>query len=361
MRIGIITMPILSNYGGIMQAYALQTALRRAGFDPITLRKSATHVSPRIAASWIKTLVFRLAGKERPFSKFAPLKRLQTRGMQRFICKRMTVTREYSHITARTLRRHGIEGVCVGSDQIWRPEYVRPIWEYYCSAADGTTLPRIAYAASFGVGSWCYTAKETARCKPLAQQFRAITVRENSGVGLCEKHLEMPARRVLDPTMLLQRADYEALATDIPRQAPAVYAYVLDITPEKMAFFERLAAEKGLPLRVGKAEWELNNSDSPERWLAEFRDAAFVVTDSYHGSVFSILFHREFLALRNVRRGNERFSTLCDILPISDHFIDETHLEATPQLPAIDWEAVDAKLQRERAESVKVFEALRAK
>jgi exopolysaccharide biosynthesis predicted pyruvyltransferase EpsI len=147
--------------------------------------------------------------------------------------------------------------------------------------------------------------------------------------------------------MLLTGDDYSKLIPYSKREANTLFAYVLDISEEKKNFLNEVAAKFGLDLVIKGANDDLTWDDSIEGWLSDIRDASMVVTDSFHGSVFSILFHRPFLSIVNYRRGAERFTSLLGKLGLNDRLVStDSNLAYTTK--QIDWDAVDAKLTEER-------------
>jgi hypothetical protein len=201
----------------------------------------------------------------------------------------------------------------------------------YLRFAEKFKVKRVAYAASFGIDEWDYTDEETARVRQLAQKFDAISVREDSGVELCKKYLGVHAEHVVDPTMLLDKADYVKLieAANVPKSKGNLFEYVLDASAEKTEFINRVAADRGLtPFSVHNTNVE--NGDAPaemrvqppvEQWLRAFLDAEFVVTDSFHACVFSIIFGKPFIAVGNAQRGNARFDSLFKMFGLEHHLI----------------------------------------
>ena len=173
-------------------------------------------------------------------------------------------------------------------------------------------LKRIAYAASFGVGDWEYSPKQTRECSKLAKKYDAISVREQSGVKLCKEYLGVDATWVLDPTLLLTKEDYLPICKEIPVCNEKYLAvYVLDENDEVTATYEKEAAAHGLVIKKFHADSK-STLTVPE-WLAMFRDASYVVTDSFHGTVFSIIFGKEFKSIYNKGRGTARFESLMNL------------------------------------------------
>ena len=156
----------------------------------------------------------------------------------------------------------------------------------------------MAYAASFGTDQWEYTPEQEAECARLAKLFDAISVREASGVGLCKEHFDVEATHVLDPTLLLTANDYNDLCKGIEPREPFVFAYILDMTEQKVAEIKAFAEAKGLSCFIKSADADISDADSIELWLSYFRDAAYVITDSFHGTAFSINYNN-FITIYN--------------------------------------------------------------
>ncbi|MBR6431406.1 MAG: polysaccharide pyruvyl transferase family protein [Muribaculaceae bacterium] len=351
MRIGIVTQPLEMNYGGILQNWALQQVLKRLGHDPITIDAYQRFTFPHYVYSCFMSWWMTRRGFEGwyfPHRYHGSLRRPET---GRFVEKHIAKTRVMWDYDRKVLKRYGMEGLIVGSDQVWRPGYNQNIEDKFLQFAEGLPLKRrIAYAVSFGVDEWTYTPEQTTRCSALAQQFDAVSVREESAVALCRDNLGINAQLVLDPTLLLDADDYQdILDADWDAGDPYLAVYVLDITQEKKEFFDRLAKERGLRVRFFSAGLQADLTIG--QWLAMFRHATMLVTDSFHGTVFSILFGKEFYTLENPHRGNTRIAGLLGLLGLesrllSDKEPDESHAGS------IDWQDVYSRLGDQRQKSM---------
>ena len=305
MKIAILTMPLLDSYGGILQNYALQLILKKLKINSITLDIPFPSVPFwRFICSTIKTIAYRCVGKKRVFVK----RKKNTRNSSFFDFVHQHIEtvffKNYDNI-----RVAGFDSIIVGSDQVWRPKYNYRIEDMFLKFAEKLSIKRIAYAASFGVDNWEYTPKQTFECAALAKKFDAISVREESGINLCKQHLGVDATWVLDPTLLLDKEDYCEISKDIPAVKEKILAaYILDKNDTVRTQCESIAAEQGLSLKFFEAG--TNATLSVPEWLAMFRDASYVVTDSFHGTVFSIIFGKEFKCLYNKSRGSARFDSL---------------------------------------------------
>lgn len=112
-------------------------------------------------------------------------------------------------------KKNRYDAVIVGSDQTWRPKYSPNIYDFYLDfISKDKRIKRIAYASSFGVDDWEYSAEETKKCAKLSKLFDGISVREQSGIDLCKDHLGVDSELALDPTLLLNKDDYVTLIGD---------------------------------------------------------------------------------------------------------------------------------------------------
>lgn len=361
MKIAILTLPLHTNYGGILQAYALQTILERVGHEVIVLGKNNHAQLPlwKMPLSYSKRVVkkYVLGNKdvrvfhEQWLNKTFPIISQNT---QKFIDK-------YIHYLTPTslnsINPKDFDAIVVGSDQIWRPKYYSKIENAYLEFAENWNISRIAYAASFGTDKWEYTRSQTEKCKGLVQKFNAVSVRESAAVNLCKEHFGINALHVLDPTMLLDKNDYINLfeTAKTPTSPGNLLVYILDETAEKTELVNNTAKEKGLvPFRVNSL---VNNHNAPlekriqppiEQWLRGFYDADFVITDSFHACVFSIIFGKPFIAYGNASRGLSRFNSLLKMFSLEDRLTIDSNIR---QLQDIDWNFIEKKLNHLRIES----------
>lgn len=355
MIIVILTQPLRTNFGGILQDYALQTVLRRMGHEPVTIDYDCRYAKARWLMGWIRSM---LKGRQHPV-QFPHYNRSGQENLNRFIHQHITMTKPVNTPLEgwEQLRKvwNGSEpdAVVIGSDQVWSPWANVPLdflGNMYLDFVPDFKGKRVAYAASFGSGEWTYTQEWTDKCSRLAKKFDAISVREDSGVKLCKEHLGVDAVHVLDPTLLLTGADYAKLLSRPAKNTNMLFAYVLDTSEEKVRFLKAIAERFGLTLKIQGANDDLKWEDRIEDWLSDIRDAAMVVTDSFHGSVFAIQFHRPFLSIVNHKRGADRFTSLLGKLGLMERLVDEmTNNDSLTN--NMDWDAVEEKLNVERAKS----------
>lgn len=352
MKIGIITQPLHTNYGGLLQNYALQQVLKRLGHEPITLDQGNMSVPLwRIVASYVKTFLLRLIGKGKnrkyPIRISKEKEAFIRQHTNRFIEKYIAHTQSYFY--AKDFRSYTVnnqlEVLVVGSDQVWRPMYNQNVLCSFFDFAKGLQVKRLAYAASFGVDHWEFTERQTSQSKELIRYFDAVSVREHSGIDLCKKYLNCDAVHVLDPTMLLDKEDYIRLVENEnePKSKGNLFAYILDQSEAKRQIVDKVSMELNLTPFTSMPESGGMAYPPATQWLRSFMDARFVVCDSFHGAVFSIIFNKPFLIIGNKERGMTRFNSLLDTFELHNRMISDIADVPSIVNTPIDWEQVNRK------------------
>lgn len=337
MRIGILTLPLHTNYGGILQAYALQTILERIGHQVKIIDVYQKISKPELGVfQKTKKVVGRIV--KNAFlgghcyldyeSYMFSIRPQVTQYTNKFI---NTYLHQFHVNNFSDIKESDFEAYVVGSDQIWRPKYYSNIEDAYLEFTREWDVKRIAYAASFGTDKWEYTEQQTNACKSLVHKFNAVSVREDTGINLCKDYLDVDAVKMADPTLLLDKEDYIGLIKKCNPQPLEgdLFNYILDMTPEKQMLIDKIANEKGLtPFRVNAKDGNDRRISLEERiqqpvetWLQAFRDAKFIVTDSFHACVFSIIFNKPFVVVGNEKRGLSRFYSLLKDFGLEDRLI----------------------------------------
>lgn len=344
MRLAIISLNLHHNIGGILQAYALQTALEHMGHDAVNVNNYDYKKLPvwKLCALFVKAVIRKaLLRRGIIFANYLDIK------------AKNPFVKKYLHLKTPqdfdAIKQGDYDGFVVGSDQVWRPNYFnRPAHPHYIANAylaftDGwTNTKRVAYAASFGVSEWTYSPEDTLKCAAAAKQFDAISVREDSAVALCEQHLGVHAQHVVDPTMLLTADDYCQLfrSDNSTFKGEPLFCYILDLSKHKTSLVKQVAHENNCNYSyisggtnfIHLIKNEIRFASIPQ-WLRCFSDAQFVITDSFHGTVFSIIFNKPFVVLTNSGRGNARMESLLRMFNMSERLITD---HANPDLPTVN-------------------------
>ena len=360
MKIAILTLDLQTNFGGILQAYALQTVLERMGHEVTHLqaKHSRLHNPVVMPLVWCKRLYRKYFQGDRQLPIFENPYKWAGKNTDRFISSnlncRFLAPEEWNEGLAREY-----DVIVVGSDQVWRPNYTSDVTRFFTAFLGHSDIRRIAYAASFGVDVNEFSEEQLACGREYLKLFSAISVREESGIRLCKELFDVQACQVLDPTMLLRREDYQRFTSTAPQSPGNLMVYVLDRTEEKDAFIAEFAEKRGLVPFYANSKTEIPwNVDIPigerkqpplENWLRGFDDAEFVLTDSFHACVFSILFHKPFGVFVNLERGLSRIESVLRPLGLMDRCITDAPVDLDR---SIDWKFIDNVLMQKTESSL---------
>ena len=374
MKIGIVTFwHSRSNYGQLLQCWALQKALDRLGHDPYLIRYDYMSQRPGKFSLFIREGIFRSIKdrivNHREITRNKRLRRTNAvldvnRDFQSFISEHLNLSElVYDSMDMLRSRPPVADAYITGSDQVWsRNPEEESNKAFYLDFGSEDTM-KLSYAASFGTRA-CPDNRVNA-LKPLLAAFNAISVRETSGRDICTAAGYSDAHIVLDPTLLLSDKDYRNISDqeNVPDGYMLLYAINID-EPQQMDWenLKTFAAGNGFAIRSvaatghipGRNDFSGSIVEYPTipRWLSLMSNASMVFTTSFHGVVFSILFHRNFVFYPlegKYSGGNERVSDLLDKLALKEH-IWSSGLDYA-QVPVPDWEAVYRRLDELRSRS----------
>lgn len=366
MKIAILTHQLTNNYGGILQNFALQKYLYNLGHDVVTI-DYIKNLSFKIKVfSIIKRLALKLiCNSKLPLRGWTTLKEEEiiSQHTRKFVDNYIKTTERLS-INSISKLKCDFDAIIVGSDQVWRYKYLgKSILEFFLCSFPSVKY-KLSYAASFGTDNWEMPQNITNKCQKLIAEFDGVSVREDSGILLCEKYLNTTAVHVLDPTLLLSKNQYVELIDNAKtvKYNNIVMTYILDKTLEKREMIEYVSNRLKLsPIEilpsfkysdVGHQCLESCIVPPIEEWLRGFMDAEFVVTDSFHGTVFSIIFNKPFVVIGNENRGLSRMSSLLRLFGLEERLISSKNEIDMLLSKAIDWDCVNDIWNKKRDESV---------
>lgn len=257
--------------------------------------------------------------------------------------------------------KENYDGFVCGSDQLWLPNNLGS--HFYTLEFAPDNKPKIAYSTSFGVSEIPWFQK-TGTAKYL-NRFQSLSTREIAGSRIIEELTGRKAQVVCDPTMLYDADDWNAiLPSKRIIEQPYIFAYFLGTNPSHRKAAEELKEKTGLTLVTCPfadsfvasdkdfGDVQMYDMDSAD-FVNLIRHAEFVLTDSFHGTVFSILNHRQFLTFNRFQEGkdsrNSRIDSLCTMLDLHNR-------RYTGQIDAIfdsvNYEQVEQRLHAFRSESI---------
>lgn len=333
MKIAIVTI-VSRNYGNRLQNYALQRVLESFGYSVETLRRKN---KPNKLLEGVKTAAQTL---------------LQTKGAKfKAFDKNIhfaneVVTRDNYSDDIGSL----YECFIVGSDQVWNPYY-----DFVAGRSDflafAENAQKISYAASFGVDEIPLDRKK--EYAEWLKDFKAISVREKQGAKIVRELIDREAIVVLDPTLLLDEYEWKKVEKK-PHCCPkGKYAFVYALGDKSDIFEEKIEQikEKYEVFDVGMIQ--KNGKElpvGPSEFLYLLRNSEIVLTDSFHATVFSIIFHKRFITFNRLGLNmNSRIESLAEMVGAKNRLMQCGMFDGETEM---DYVNVDAMIKRERKRSI---------
>lgn len=356
-----ITRHTVSNYGSVLQAYATQTAIEKLGYNAVCIdycktdEKPENLVATRLTGSkWNKNALTRMFFMltQKPVYSYADKRFAQYR-------KIVKVTdREYNSEQELIDNTPIADIYMTGSDQVWNTVVcgeIDPV--YFLSFLKGNEK-RVAYAASFGGSSVNDGDKNL--ISSLLKKYDSIAIRENSGIEIA-KELGAAAVQVLDPTFLLSKDEWDKL---IPkRECSEKYVLVYQLHPNKKfdKYAKEFAKKHGLKLyRISNCFHHAVRSGKficcPPLgdFLRYIKNAEYFLTDSFHGTAFSIGLNTQFVDILP-KKYSERISSILELIGYKDRIL-KSYDDFAITDNRIDFTKVNAKIDIERKKSYKILE-----
>ncbi|MDZ8183484.1 MAG: polysaccharide pyruvyl transferase family protein [Nostoc sp. ChiSLP02] len=346
MKIGILTFHHVNNYGATLQACALWTFLNSLGYD----------------VEIIDYRPFKIVWKY--FRPLIPLKQPKkilvnvprAWKMRRFLVSHVKLSKKkFYDKKGLDYYRDKYDVVVCGSDQIWCLDSFRGFDSaFFLDFVSNQTTRKISYAASFGNTVKLGIYHETI-CN-LIEQFETILVRDTNSFNLINNECNQKAIKVLDPTFLIQ---YDRIKTSPKIQGKYILLYIhAQIKPEEEEFIKSLAKSENLtivsvdqPKEIAQINLE---SASPQEWVGLFSEASYIVTNTYHGTIFSIIFQKPFNVLVRSDKQNKVTDLLRDLNLENRIFsLNQKGQPLHKEIFDIDYDSVSKILEFRRLESKK--------
>lgn len=366
-----------NNYGTSLQGYAMLKKIQQLGYqcEVINYKKRLStsqklhFIINAIRSGEAKTLYARLVRKRilQKYPQYAEGIKLRTEAVNKYKEKKLIpLFHEYVGYDALHEGSKNYSAVVVGSDQVWTPMSL-PNKFFNLLFVDGS-VPKIAYASSFGVSEIPQFQKKATG--EYLDRFAYIGVREQRGKEIVDSLSHQTAQVVADPTLLLSREEWEAEISDSPinETEPYIFCYFLGTNQKARKAVNELKAKTGLKIITIRHMDEYVPEDEkfgdeapyyvdPNDFVKYISKATYVCTDSFHCSVFSIIFHRQFMTFyrfaNTSKTGrNSRIDSLFNVLGINKkHIYNGEEIQKNINEP-ISWTEVDKNLYQLRNESI---------
>lgn len=342
MKIGILTFHRAINYGAVLQAYALQKYLvnKNIKVDIIDYRSRVIEESYKpfyytLTRKNIRSLISDIIK--------LPIRVKKKNGFNKFL------NREFS--LSKSMNKSDLIDIVdkydlfiTGSDQVWNLDITGEDYTYFLDFIQDK-YKKASYAASLGNFN-LVNKKET---KALLEDFKYISIREESKKNIIEGYINKNVDVSLDPTLLLSKNEWGKIAIDTKKNEEYLLLYTVDKPVKLIDYARRIAREKNLKI-IYITEYFERDSDieyvrdaSPEEFLGYFKNANMVLTNSFHGTVFSILFEKCFyVELQGQKKYNDRSENLLKNLGLQNRAIKDSESISSEK---IDWNIVNKKLK----------------
>lgn len=264
-RVGIVTLHLHTNFGGVLQNYALQRTVQKMGYECYTVDLL------NLYKPWDKTLEF-----TKEHIKTIPYK------------------------TAEDIKSSDFNKFIVGSDQVWQFKWI-PASVSFLEFTQDWDVERVIYGASCGETMFKYDKATADVISTMLPKFKAISARESElakNFSDTFKYRSIPT--VCDPALFLNAEEYKSLCKEVPRINKTIGGYILDKESNFSSIYKALNTSPDY----------LYRPQDIYQFLAMYRDCNLIVTDSYHGCIFALIFNKPFICVRNQNRGGERFDEL---------------------------------------------------
>lgn len=362
MKIAIITHSLRCNYGGILQNYALQQILKKWGHEVCTLKVKRKRNKWKEISWLLRYYAHKVLGRNAVPPLLNRDINIICKYTDRFVHSHIQMSPPMDLIDKKWIKKQHFDAIIVGSDQVLHPYSYKKIEDVYLGFVRG--VRKIIYAGSFGSEKWFYNRRQESECAKCLQDFCAISSRETTGVKFFKDKFHVQAQLVLDPTLLLNQEQYLKFTSKIPLK-PCITTYLLDPNEDKkeiikmVQFFLQKDVESASNENMENPFIDVDKriANSVEEWLYKMGNADFIITDSYHGTCFAIIFKKQFITIANEKRGVDRFQTLLSSLDLQERLIYASRdLSESLICRKINYDDVYEKLSKFREGSLSFLE-----
>ncbi len=370
MKIGIITILNVNNYGAELQAHALNKKLTLLGFDNEIINYFHNHNTEFIFEKESKPIfeikpIAKLKAKVlvllNKYSKISNPNIAKKRLMRfdSFHDQYSKVSMPIKSITDLYSKDFEYDIFIVGSDQVWNPNNQINIEPYFLTFAP-KGKKKISYASSFGVGS--ISKENFAKYKKLLGNIDFLSCREKSGVEIIKEITGKQSTHVLDPTLLLSKEEWSIIAVPYEEEEPFILVFVFKNSKYVTDLAYDLQKKTGYKIiRICKNEMRVESDNKilnirdagPREFLGIYQKATIVLTTSFHGSIFSLIFQKPFYSITPGRKNNNaRQESLLKMFGLEDRLIKEGQPFPKKDKINIDFSTVQRIIEKEKSSSL---------
>ena len=273
--------------------------------------------------------------------------------VRKFAEKNLILTQHVKKKTLLYKLNNYAETFVVGSDQVFRDHCMSKYFDEFLLPYTDFSKKRVAFSASFGKDNFEASDKEKDFYSKYLKRFDAISVRETSGVDLCQEEFGVKAIQLLDPVFLVDKNKFlKFIDYNNTKYEEKIVCIILDDSSDTRCAIKNLEKTSGL-----KAVSIIGKNLPVEEFLTAIYSAKYLITDSFHGTCFALLFHKTFFTIKNENRGSARFDSLINIFGLKNCYVkspSEINLDNLNK--DIDWAAIDNIIDREKERAEVWFE-----
>lgn len=318
------------NYGALLTAFAIQELLKNFGYSSKLL-----DAGQRTNCDWY-----------------------QGSFVENFAKKYLDITNKLNFSQCQKLSKK-IKGVILGSDQILRLEYITYNLDKYLLNWADKNCRKIALSASFGIdineflSCRQYTKKIAKQMQNALQSFDYLSCREISGKKIFKNVFSLDSDHIIDPVFLIEKEKFVRIANDSSiNNSDKIVSYVLDYNSEYDKLYKYLSEKENteiIPIN--------NKGYLVEDWLKSIKDCRLVITDSFHGVCFALIFNKKFICIRNKNRGDARFQSLIDFLNLENNFAYSINEVCQDKFTYdVDYKRINKKIKEKQISDLKIID-----
>ncbi len=352
-KVGVITFHSANNYGATLQAWALQKVLKDMGIDTGIINYHPPIIDGLYDPMKLKVGLSRQVKKATLYIRNRK-SLIRYKKFHSFLKRNFNLIGDYTSYKELKSANFNLDAYITGSDQVWNPSHIGGFNPAYFLDFAKEGKKKISYAASIGTEYIDVRYKD--KMKKSLETFTSISIRERSSKDAVESLVDKPVEVVLDPTLLLNKEDYDEIKVKSKIKKPYILLYSIEKNPELIAFANKISVALGLPILQRRPGHELINQLEPfytadtGEFLGYVESAECVITNSFHGTVFSILYGKPFVSMLHSDTGS-RTEDLLNELGLSSHLLHRLS----------DFDDFDMFRYEDRDEVVRKIEKLKGK
>ena len=362
-KIGLITFSRAHNYGSLLQAYALQKKIQQFPDIKCEIIDFSNNAQIEMYSIFKTKCTIKNIIKNAIALFFYPLMKREYMDFEKFIVTNLQLSStQYTDETSLKELNNEYDMFVTGSDQVWNIKCLDADDAYFLSFV--SEKPKIAYAPSFGAQNICECSEHPEKYEEYLKQFSNISIRENNGKMWLKKLIDKDVPVLIDPTMFYTKEEWYPLMSEPLYDQPYILYYSFHFTQEINKVVKKISKKLGLPVIILSAHaciynlcamygFKLARHAGPQEFIRLINDAEFVLSNSFHGTVFSTIFEKNFWFLYGSIQdeNDDRAKTLVQQMGIEDRILNITDIDKCDFNKIPDYKKVANNLQRLRKEA----------